>query len=405
MKYETIIIGAGIIGTSTAYHLHQQTKKPILLLEKNSKVAAGNTRRSAALYRNLFSSDTSQALATSSIAFYETIAKAIGLRNPGYLWLFSAENWRASKKALRKLEQVTDSIELLPVEQIKKQLFLRETSSEKLPEISRALYARRCGSLSAIKLTNYYTKKFIQSGGKIVFNTEITKLLLSHKEDNFPPWEKVKLLAVEDQHGTTYTADKFVFATGAWTDRLLTPIGIASQIYPKKRQMFTLKIKDPHQFVNKNDGKVPIVILPSGVYIKPALKNHLLLVGCANELGNPYSMNGFPPAAEEEYFKKVIKPVLQHYFPRLRGYQLFSQWAGYYAYYWPDKNPVIEQVSNIFWISGTSGSGIMKADAIGRIAAGRILGKERVVLFDGSHFPVRALSLKKRQVDVEEFII
>ncbi len=73
MKFDIIIIGAGIIGTSTAYHLQRQTKKKILLLEKGPTVAAGNTRQSAALYRNLFSSKTSQSLSTSSIAFYESI--------------------------------------------------------------------------------------------------------------------------------------------------------------------------------------------------------------------------------------------------------------------------------------------------------------------------------------------
>jgi len=96
---------------------------------------------------------------------------------------------------------------------------------------------------------------------------------------------------------------------------------------------------------------------------------------------------------------------LNHYFPQLKDYSLFSKWAGYYAYYWPDKNPVIEKVSNIQWVSGTSGSGIMKADAIGRITAARSLDLKEIELFDETKFQVTDLSLKKRKVDTEELII
>ena len=94
-----------------------------------------------------------------------------------------------------------------------------------------------------------------------------------------------------------------------------------------------------------------------------------------------------------------------HYFPQLKDYSLFSKWAGYDAYYWPDKNPVIEKVSNIQWVSGTSGSGIMKADAIGRITAARSLDIKEIELFDETKFQVANLSLKKRKVDAEELII
>lgn len=67
--------------------------------------------------------------------------------------------------------------------------------------------------------------------------------------------------------------------------------------------------------------------------------------------------------------------------------------------------PVIESVANITWIGGTSGSGIMKADAVGRIAAARLQGIEYAVLADGVKFLVSKLSLRNREVEKEEFII
>ena len=58
----------------------------------------------------------------------------------------------------------------------------------------------------------------------------------------------------------------------------------------------------------------PAIILPAGgVYIKPILKNNTIIIGCADDLGQPYEISDFN--ANTNYFNKVIKPVLSHYFP------------------------------------------------------------------------------------------
>jgi L-2-hydroxyglutarate oxidase len=102
MKYDTIVIGAGVVGASIAYHLKKQSpKQNILLIDQNTKAGLGNTSKSAALYRNLFSSSTSQILAISSIAYYENIAKEIGLRNFGYFWMFSKNEIRSGQTQFR----------------------------------------------------------------------------------------------------------------------------------------------------------------------------------------------------------------------------------------------------------------------------------------------------------------
>ncbi len=407
MKYDYIIIGGGVIGTSIAFHLQQQAPEmKLLLLEKNSKIAFGNTSKSAALYRNIFSSKTSQTLASSSIAFYESIAEKIGLKNLGYFWMFSKKDWQESQRGIAKLAVESNFIDILTPEEIPTHLQVNIEQQGEFNDVYRILHGHRCGSLSAVNLARYYAQQFEQLGGKIKHNAEIKKIILSEKDRNYPPWADVKITSIKDQEGQEYQADNFIFATGAWTNKLLAPIGIASQIYPMKREMFTIKLEDAKQISAEPSEKLPVLILPTGgVYIKPILLNKIIMVGCANELGNPYLMDKYPPEADERYFYNVLEPALKHYFPKLENHKLFSKWAGYYAYYWPDKNPVIEKVSNIQWVSGTSGSGIMKADAIGRIAAAKCLGLDKAILFDKSKILVDNLSLKKRNVDTEELVI
>ena len=125
MNFDTIIIGTGVIGSSTAYHLKNSSpNSKILLLDKNPKIAGGNTSKSAALYRNLFSSKTSRILSTSSIKFYETIADKIARKNIGYFWMFGKEEWEKSQKGLQELDQERDNFHILTADEISKNLKL-----------------------------------------------------------------------------------------------------------------------------------------------------------------------------------------------------------------------------------------------------------------------------------------
>lgn len=87
--FDYIIIGAGVIGSSTAYHLKKaQPESKILLVDRNHSAGAGTTAKSAALYRNFFSSRTNRMLAASSIKYYLELGDKVGIDPIGYLWLF-----------------------------------------------------------------------------------------------------------------------------------------------------------------------------------------------------------------------------------------------------------------------------------------------------------------------------
>jgi FAD-dependent oxidoreductase domain-containing protein 1 len=100
MNYDYIIVGAGVVGSSTAYHLiSAQPESKILLIDKNRTAGAGNTARSAALYRNFFSSLTNRMLAGSSIKYYLELGDKVQIDPIGYLWLFSEEQWKKIPKS------------------------------------------------------------------------------------------------------------------------------------------------------------------------------------------------------------------------------------------------------------------------------------------------------------------
>ncbi|PWB52738.1 MAG: hypothetical protein C3F06_07450 [Candidatus Methanoperedenaceae archaeon] len=404
MNFDYIIIGAGVIGSSTAYYLKKALpEKRILLIDRNRTAGAGNTAKSAALYRNFFSSRTNRMLAASSIRYYIELGGKIGLDPIGYLWLFSEEQWKNSQKSIRQLDMKKDEFEVLDRAGIANILRINFQSKNPFADVHAGIYCHLCGSLSAMALARHYASEFVSLGGEVSFDTDIRSFILTGQISSYAPWEDVHIDTVMDQKGNSYYAANYVIATGAWTHDLLAPVGIASGILPKKRQLFALKI-DEHAQLIEHPGKAPAIILPAGgVYIKPILERNILIVGSADDLGQPFMMSD--PEPDPRYFHNAIEPVLNHYFPQLAGYNLSLKWAGYYDYHWPDMTPVIESVANITWIGGTSGSGIMKADAIGRIAAAGLQGHKEAFLADGARFEISKLSLRDRDVEKEELII
>ncbi len=406
MEADTIIVGAGVIGTSTAYHLKRMDpERDILLLEREKRPGTGNTGKSAALYRNIFSSATSKLLSKSSIKYYLELGTKVQMNPIGYLWMFSDDQWNRSSEARSSLDPLRDEMENVDGTKISRTLKINTQSSGPFPSVEKGIWGRLCGSLSGMGLAQHYTEEFEKIGGRLETSKNITQLVLTGSKSRFSPWDDVKLRSIIDNEGNHYSAEDFIFTVGAWSQELLGRYGIFTGTLPKKRQMFGIKLDDPYQIAGDIDlDKVPALILPAGgTYVKPLLDRKLMILGLADDLGQPYGMDR--PEPDEEYFRGGIVPVLNHYFPDLKDWELKMKWAGYYSYHWPDKNPVVESVKNITWAAGTSGSGIMKADAIGRVTASRILGEEITELFDGSRMTTWSLSLKERSVDIERFVI
>jgi FAD-dependent oxidoreductase domain-containing protein 1 len=406
LEFDHVIVGAGVIGAATAYHLKRLSPgSNVLLIDKEKRPGAGNTAKSAALYRNIFSSGSSKLLSRSSIEYYLTLGEKIQMNPIGYLWMFSSDQWSASSDALKTLNIQNDHMDILDRQNISKILNINPEGEGHFQSIDHGILGHLCGSLSGMGLAEHYVSEFRELGGEVSLETHIEEIILKGEETRHAPWGPKGIDHIMDQNGNVITSDRFIFATGAWTQEILGKIGIFTGVLPKKRQLFGIKVDDPYSVAGDIDlNKVPAMILPAGgAYVKPLLHKNLMILGLADSIGQPYDMED--SSFEIEYFQKGIEPVLNHYFPSLKDYELKMKWAGYYSYHWPDKNPVVESESNVTWTCGTSGSGIMKADAVGRVTASKVIGKRTAELFDGTTMDVMDLSLRERSVEMERFVI
>src|SRR5258708_26748161 len=96
---DIVIIGGGVMGASTAYHLTKRGLSNIVLLERESFFGQGSTARCAGGIRHQFSTDVNIELSIKSLAMLEAFEpetrQPIDVRSLGYLFLLSTEAARA----------------------------------------------------------------------------------------------------------------------------------------------------------------------------------------------------------------------------------------------------------------------------------------------------------------------
>src|SRR4030043_2025633 len=94
-NYDFIIIGGGVMGASTAYHLSVRGYKNIILLEKEDFFGTGATGRCAGGVRYQFATEINIRLSLESLPMLERFEaemhQAIDYRKCGYLFILTAE--------------------------------------------------------------------------------------------------------------------------------------------------------------------------------------------------------------------------------------------------------------------------------------------------------------------------
>ncbi|UCC92398.1 MAG: FAD-binding oxidoreductase [Thermoplasmata archaeon] len=418
--WDTIVIGAGVLGSATAYHLKRADPDArILLLDRNLGPALGNTRRSVALFRDLFTSSTNRALACSTVAFFdhveEELGHSLGLKRFGYYWMMGESMLGSLRGPLEEQARRGLDLEFHDNDQVRSMLGEGMVLDPKSPAgtgpmepVAGAVLAHNGGTLSPTRLARWYESRFREMGGAVEYGFHADRLVPgSVSGGDLHVWEEGRVTSVEGPAGRRRAKD-YVVATGAWTPSLLDPLGVDSLVRPKTRQAFGLVGDGPSSLHGRNGfpgGRLPVLVLPSArVYLKPIHSQSMVLAGCADDFGRPFLLDE-DPQPEGSFLDDQIRPVMEAYIPSMRGAEVKVSWAGQYHYNSVDGNPYVFRESNLTVVAGASGSGIMKSDAIGRVTAAAHMGDWEAELFDGRRMEVADLGIHGRRVEPEVLIL
>jgi len=426
-EYDTIIVGAGIIGLSTAYHLKiRNPKLSILVVDKLGAAGQGSTAKSAAAFRCLFASRTNFALADSSAEFYKHVQNDLGfdlkLRWSGYLWLFDEEGYMKMLPVLKDLASKGFKYVEYDGDDLAQKLDMQtdfsndeEAQMMNLGNVHKGIVIPKAGLIDVDSLVKFYESEFLKIGGRIQYNTKVEEITVEARQPLGMPsepyfWQDATVTGVKTNRGPI-KAEKTIVAAGAWAAQLLDPLGIECFIKAKKRQIFSVKAKtDPlkkllfsKEFTDA--GCLPFTIVPKpSAYIRPAPEEDALWLAYADEFPRAFKIED-DPQPEEDYYKFGLYQVLAKYFPQFTGCQPFSAFAGLYEINTLDGQPLVFEENNVMVVGGASGSGILKADAIGRIAAALYNDEEYALLYGAKKFKASDLGLKNRNIESEKLVI
>jgi len=367
--FDIIIIGGGIIGGSTLYHLGQLGYRGrVLVLDREDALSKGSTALSAGGFRNIWTTPINMRLTSYSIQrlahFREELDWPIGFDQRGYLFCQYEENFENAKTFGRQWEENGVHIEFLDAAEVEKKVpGLRAGIDHIDPEVNEMLqmqpiaggiFGPDCGSFDPSAAAQGYFERGIEAfGGRAELRLRTAVKRLRIVDD--------ACRGVELEDGSVIESAKVLVAAGAWTNALMEASGLRGDdlppVVPLKRMLYITNFPPIEGF-----DRIPMTIIDRGIYFRPEGPN--LLIGRAD----PDTPPGFDITADATYYEEQINYYLQERVPGMERCRLMSMWGGLYDTNAVDHNAVLGEhphYRGLVFATGFSGHGAMEAPAAG----------------------------------------
>jgi sarcosine oxidase subunit beta len=402
---DVAVIGAGVIGAATAYHLSLLDPKLRIAVLEADHVGSGSTARSFAAYRKQFRSRVhilSSVISQRELEGFEKIAGySAGMRKIGYLFLYTDQEKldQAALAVARQRELGVDDVVVLTGKQV----------HEKFPFVDRPLAgATWCpsdGYLDPLAIAQGYIDGAKRRGATLETGARVTSI-------------EVKNGVVEGVRigGDLLRAGAVVLATGAWARRLAPEVPIA----PVKRYIYT-----SHRIKQRDVSEFPMTIADLGPYVRTEARVSLAFgfderphepEGFPGVLGSSplpdvpdHSIeSGYSAGDHDGYATEImlkLSELMSFFLEEEIG--LADASCGYYEIT-PDHRVVIDQatkVKGLFYSAGASGHGIMHGPAIGMLTADLVLGRAPRLEGAREAFALAPLLRGEKRPDPESMII
>lgn len=348
---EIVIIGGGVMGASTAYHLAARGQKGLLLLEKEDFFGQGATGRCAGGVRYQFSTEVNVRLSKASLPmlerFEDEIGQAIDYRQCGYL-IFSGKQsdlvaFRQNVELQNRLEVAT---EWLPGDEIRRRL-----PEMRLEDVQGGTYNAKDGLVDPNSVVMGYIGAATRLGAQFLTGIEVTGIEV----------ESGQISAVQTSTGIVQ-APVVVNAAGPWAGLVGSMAGVEVPITPLRRQMLTTsplpELRPDFPFV---------IDFPQSLYF------HREGEGLLTGMSNPHEKPGFNQEVDPEWELVNLEAAAAR-LPMLEHAGLVAHWAGLYEVT-PDAHPIYGRtpVEGFYLCAGFSGHGFMHGPVTGKLMSEFIL--------------------------------
>ncbi|AWC25679.1 Aminomethyltransferase [Aminobacter sp. MSH1] len=221
---QIVVIGGGIIGCSTAYHLARDHKADVILLEQG-KLTSGSTWHAAGLVGQLRSSASITRVLKYSVELYKGLEAETGLatgwKMTGCLRLATNQDrWTEYKRLATTAKSFGMDMQLVSPEEVKRMWPLMETS-----DLVGASWLPTDGQASPSDITQSLAKGARMHGAKLFENVRVTGFEMKDG----------RILKVMTDQGDI-ACDKVVNCAGQWARQVGAMAGINVPLQPVKHQ-------------------------------------------------------------------------------------------------------------------------------------------------------------------------
>jgi sarcosine oxidase subunit beta len=355
---EIVVVGAGVMGASVAWHLAARGCRDVLVLDRAPAPGLGSTGKASGGFRAQFATAVEIGLSLLAreklLRFPDEIGADPGYRPYGYLFLAGDEAQMAALRSIRPLQRSLG----VPVEEIGPQDVGRLNPAVDAAGIAGGSFCPIDGFLRPLAILNGYVEAARRLGVRFEFGAEVTGFAVAKRLPG-------RVMAVETAAGPI-AADHVVNAAGPWAGALGRLAGTEIPVVPLRRQVAATV---PTSALPE---EMPMTIfLDDGFHLRVRDGRVLLLWPQPSSSADPFDA-GF----DESWLPGLLERAHARV-PCLRGVPVdrAACWAGLYEMS-PDQRAIVgraPRLVNLWLINGSSGHGVMHSPALGQLVAEMIL--------------------------------
>ena len=359
---DVIIIGAGVIGTSIAYHLAKLGCRDVVVLEKDY-IGSGSTEKCAGGIRQQFSTEINVRLSVESIRFFkhfeEETGHAADFRQHGYLILATTDD---------ELETFRRNVDMQQRFGVKVDLLYPQQIAELVPglNLDNVLGATFCpddGYADPYSVVSGFASAAKRLGVKIQEETEVTGIELHNDQ----------VRAVLTTEGR-FEAPVVVNAAGPHAGIIGGMARLDIPVRPSRRHMFiTEPVFRRANRLGLNRADLPMVVdFHNGFWFRR--EGLSLIFG----MRNPDEPAGFSTEVDWGFFTDTLADVACQRLPSLVDIGITRAQAGLHSDT-PDYMAILGEapaIRGLYLACGFSGHGFMHSPAVGRLMAELVLQKK-----------------------------
>ena len=360
-RHKIIILGAGVVGSSIAYHLAERGETDVLVIDRGEGPGAGSTGRATGGVRAQFETDINIRMSLYSIDFLSKWDVDCDYDPKGYMFFATTD---AQMDYLRSNVEKQKSLGVEGVEVLSVDDVRRICPILKCDDILGGTFGASDGFVNPLKIMGGFADGARSRGVRFEYGVAAQSLEVAGG----------KVTAVLTDKGRI-ECENVVIATGAWARQLASTAGVDLPVEPQRRQIAWARSSEP---LPKD---LPMVIdIGTGFHFRPARDfvdptsssdgTHVLFAYPDPDEGVSYKTD-----FDESFIEKVYeKAALRSPFLAATSVVRDKCRAGLYENS-PDHHAILGacEVDGLYFANGFSGHGVMHSPATGRALSEIIL--------------------------------